>query len=38
MFNALSDGYVITLSGLEAAVKAAVKPKDKVNVCVYVSG
>lgn len=26
---------VITLSGLEAAVKAAVRSKDKVNVCVY---
>ncbi len=26
---------VITLSGLEAAVKAAVRLKDKVNVCVY---
>lgn len=26
---------VITLSGLEAAVREAVKPRDKVNVCVY---
>ncbi len=26
---------VNVLSGLEAAVKAAVNPKDKVNVCVY---
>lgn len=26
---------IITLSGLEAAVKAVVKQKDKVNVCVY---
>ena len=26
---------VITLSGLEAAVKAATKRKDKVNVCIY---